>query len=536
MNDPEALTESKQSQKPDATGNKQLAQLETQLTATEQLRLTYALALALLEGLKGGISQYLRRPTRCAVIYFNTYAEGNDATKNLTNFFVCDPDKILAQHAYEIKQFLEDEWSTSQDKPEIDASPSAPGPNINGLYARAIHDRNTFFQMWFVEIPLHLFSESPLEGWLGLSSAFLDYEPKSASQAVNYGHASAKTIAFGVKQAVASGLWQMSGSKDGRVYDDLTTILEAVNNIAQTAEEGTLPCGQILFTTANSNCELKKSNFTPRAPLSKYKHVSKLLAAVANSTNSCLVSNTKEVFAISRFQSLPRRCLFAKFGRSEGELWFDGQKICTFANGQFYGTDPPSVSDLLSQARLYASLPGEFKRLLSLSLQQIVQHAQSLHHGCSIVLDFGDCPKRWISGHELLESLSLTDDQALAHETWQLLLNTSFIDGAIHIQLRPPAIIVRGFGCILAGDALEDEDRARGARHTSARRFSHSYREAIVIVVSEDGPVSVFEHGNQITPALPELDEMAGGLVTEAQTDVQEDRIETLSHWFEKLL
>lgn len=34
-----------------------------------------------------------------------------------------------------------------------------------------------------------------------------------------------------------------------------------------------------------------------------------------------------------------------------------------------------------------------------------------------------------------------------------------------------------------------------GTRHTSARRFSHDHPEALVVVVSEDGPVTVFEHG-----------------------------------------
>jgi DNA integrity scanning protein DisA with diadenylate cyclase activity len=34
-----------------------------------------------------------------------------------------------------------------------------------------------------------------------------------------------------------------------------------------------------------------------------------------------------------------------------------------------------------------------------------------------------------------------------------------------------------------------------GTRHTSARRFSHDHPTAVVVVVSEDGPVTVFEHG-----------------------------------------
>jgi DNA integrity scanning protein DisA with diadenylate cyclase activity len=35
----------------------------------------------------------------------------------------------------------------------------------------------------------------------------------------------------------------------------------------------------------------------------------------------------------------------------------------------------------------------------------------------------------------------------------------------------------------------------RGMRHRSAQRYSHDHRAATVVVVSEDGPVSVFRSG-----------------------------------------
>jgi DNA integrity scanning protein DisA with diadenylate cyclase activity len=37
-----------------------------------------------------------------------------------------------------------------------------------------------------------------------------------------------------------------------------------------------------------------------------------------------------------------------------------------------------------------------------------------------------------------------------------------------------------------------------GTRHTSARRFSHDDPAAVVIVVSEDGPVTVLRGGDLI--------------------------------------
>ena len=37
-----------------------------------------------------------------------------------------------------------------------------------------------------------------------------------------------------------------------------------------------------------------------------------------------------------------------------------------------------------------------------------------------------------------------------------------------------------------------------GTRHTSARRYSHDDPDAVVIAVSEDGPVTVFRHGDVV--------------------------------------
>jgi DNA integrity scanning protein DisA with diadenylate cyclase activity len=45
----------------------------------------------------------------------------------------------------------------------------------------------------------------------------------------------------------------------------------------------------------------------------------------------------------------------------------------------------------------------------------------------------------------------------------------------------------------------EDEvDAIGGTRHTSARRYSHDDPDALVIVVSEDGPVTLFRGGEVI--------------------------------------
>ena len=43
----------------------------------------------------------------------------------------------------------------------------------------------------------------------------------------------------------------------------------------------------------------------------------------------------------------------------------------------------------------------------------------------------------------------------------------------------------------------------RGTRHTSARRYSFDDPSATVIVVSEDGPVTVLRHGDILGASVP---------------------------------
>lgn len=60
--------------------------------------------------------------------------------------------------------------------------------------------------------------------------------------------------------------------------------------------------------------------------------------------------------------------------------------------------------------------------------------------------------------------------------------------------------ILRLLGIRLVPSAESEHEVApmRGTRHTAARRFSHDDPEAIVIAVSEDGPVTLFRNGKAI--------------------------------------
>ncbi|HEX6421597.1 MAG TPA: DNA integrity scanning protein DisA nucleotide-binding domain protein [Acidimicrobiales bacterium] len=65
-----------------------------------------------------------------------------------------------------------------------------------------------------------------------------------------------------------------------------------------------------------------------------------------------------------------------------------------------------------------------------------------------------------------------------------------------------------GVGLHWSGDATAHVRTTRGMRHRSAARYTYDHPEAVAVVVSEDGPVTVFRRGRS-------LSECAAGQVTE---------------------
>jgi DNA integrity scanning protein DisA with diadenylate cyclase activity len=64
-------------------------------------------------------------------------------------------------------------------------------------------------------------------------------------------------------------------------------------------------------------------------------------------------------------------------------------------------------------------------------------------------------------------------------------------------------LLALGALLIPTADAEVSVGPVGGTRHTSARRYSHDDPEAVVIAVSEDGPVTVFRRGDVIGRSHP---------------------------------
>ena len=62
-----------------------------------------------------------------------------------------------------------------------------------------------------------------------------------------------------------------------------------------------------------------------------------------------------------------------------------------------------------------------------------------------------------------------------------------------------------GVGLHWSAEAEQGVDVQGGMRHRSAARYTYDHAEAVAIVVSEDGPVTVFHHGKPLSQCAASL-------------------------------
>lgn len=90
---------------------------------------------------------------------------------------------------------------------------------------------------------------------------------------------------------------------------------------------------------------------------------------------------------------------------------------------------------------------------------------------------------------------SVGEEAALAHALAQTDGAALFDDG--------PALVALGIRLAPSTDAERSIAAMQGMRHTSALRYSHDDAKAIVIVVSEAGPVTIMHRGRAVTSVDP---------------------------------
>jgi hypothetical protein len=221
--------------------------------------------------------------------------------------------------------------------------------------------------------------------------------------------------------------------------------------------------------------------------LNNFKHVRKLLQSVENSERK-LISDGKTIVGISADTEETFR-ITADFRGEYGFLGINGDRVCSFANGNFHSTTRQAKLVEVEEALLGSTLDFATGHELFQIISRIVHTAEREKHGCTLVIDFNDTPIK-IAGQKSEQTLDLREERFL-----KLTESLAKLDGALHIGTD---LKLQGFACLLDGLAVPGEDRARGARFNSALRFTAIHTNLIIVVVSADRPISVIKEGVEL--------------------------------------
>jgi DNA integrity scanning protein DisA with diadenylate cyclase activity len=437
--------------------------------------------MEILEGLQAGLSHF-SGASRTAVIF---------ALNPKDPVFICDPQNLLEGHEIKLKElYLENEqWRRAVAiriyRNEIGHMIPEENLQLAGLISFGGRTRSVFYQMWFTEHHPDMCSIGPTERWLEhaawrFSNDREFYTGISGSFIREY-------TTHAVRDHIVDEMnLQLGWDTTIRVYP----ILDAVLGISKTREEGAWPRGELSFV---ENRVIEKMELPIRFPkseqprLENFKHVRKLLLAVERSSRK-LISDGVNIIGIANANHTAFS-INVHFMGNHGFLSINKKRVCSFADGAFHSITHRAKLVQLEEALLESNLDsGQISALFKI-IVSIVHKSETEKHGSTLVVDLNPKPIE-IAGQKLQQPLNLMRASLLS-----LAQSLSKLDGAIHIGSD---LHLHGFACLLDGKAISGEDRSRGARYNSALRFTAANKNIIVVVVSSDRPVSVFQEGVEL--------------------------------------
>ena len=437
------------------------------------------------EGLRDGLSHY-SGASRVAVIYMM------GATDPPSIF---DPQHLLRGHEPKLKELYLDrnEWLAEGALLEYMKGFGHCQPEKNlelaGLVSFGSRSRHVYYQMWFSEHHPDICSVGPTERWLEHAAWRLSHD--IANEADLYTGISGSFLREYAAHAVRDYIVdRMNFFLGWDTHLRIFPILDAILGISKTREEHAWPRGRLLFVERGS---VELLNYVIRFPdselpiLNDFKHVCKLLQAVGQSSR-VLVSDGKYIIGIAEGE-MPAFYLSSDFYGQYGYVSVNDELVCSFSDGSFKSTTYQAKMVEVEEALLESELDPETGNQLYKIVTQLVHHAQSNRFGCTLVIDLNWTPVR-ISGHTIEDTVDLTLTSSI-----ELAQSLCKVDGALHICRD---LKLHGFACLLDGLRIENENRSRGARFNSALRFSKAHGNLIVIVVSDDHPVSIIQDGVEI--------------------------------------
>jgi DNA integrity scanning protein DisA with diadenylate cyclase activity len=146
-------------------------------------------------------------------------------------------------------------------------------------------------------------------------------------------------------------------------------------------------------------------------------------------------------------------------------------------------------------ARLQPQLPGVGRPVLAGMLELAVHWLSPGRVGATIVLpgEHGE------AGLDLEHSVPAPRLTVTARYHYPALF-AALMQTDLATVVDPDGAVRRlGVGLLASPEAGSAVDHARGMRHRSAARYSYDQPDALAVVVSEDGPVTVFRRGRALT-------------------------------------
>ena len=410
--------------------------------------------------------------------------------------YVHDPQNLLRGHEPKLKELYLDNqsWLMNYSLPAYQSRfghmVSEKNLQLAGLISQGGRSQPVFYQMWFTEHHPDMCSISPTERWLEHAAWRLSHDLANESELYTgiSGSFLREYATHAVRDCIVDHMNVTLGwDTQLRIYPTLDAVLQ----ISRTREEGAWPRGKLLFAEQRT---LGGLAFLARFPekdtplLENAKHVRKLLIAVENSTRY-LISDGRHIVGIGD-GALPDFCVMADFRGQYGYLNIGQQPVCSFSGGTFLSTTFRAKLVQVEEALLESDLDSDTSSVLFQTVSQLVHHAEKKRIGCTLVVDLNWTPV-YIAGQKLDRPLDLK-----APYFFDLARSLLSVDGALHISRD---IHLVGFACLLDGQAMPGEDRARGARFNSALRFTAAHPSVLVIVVSADRPVSIIQEGVEIS-------------------------------------
>jgi hypothetical protein len=266
-------------------------------------------------------------------------------------------------------------------------------------------------------------------------------------------------------------------------------VLTAITALSRTSEERKLPSGELLIASADgiADLDIVVEFGTEKPSLVHAKHTAKLLQAVRHSSLRLLCKSDMEVVGIAGPGAPPDNSICVRLDSGRAKVWVREEHVCNIQHGDFVAGIELQIASL---QRAIQGAGDEASHLLQL-VESVLRSASRRRHGCTVVLDLRRDPVP-LSGHTLKSPLKLRNGET----AFEVAAGLASIDGAVHIDKEGNLC---AFGCLLDGEAVEHEQRSRGARYNSALRFCKTHKNVIVVVLSEDGHLSVFSTNGEVT-------------------------------------